>query len=169
MARRDEKSRAKAIVLEIVRQSGGTLRDSRNLFDAFWRAHVAVLERGGSDLSFWPIVRLSAGPGIGQFERLLAELLLEGELVRDELRDWVFRASQSGDYAKLIDAADAANIADGLAFAARRAAEGDREPFPSRSWRTTEPGDRMDVQLDAIPDEEFAVREQKLRETAAIW
>src|SRR5829696_1839003 len=75
-----DKQRAKQIIVEIIRASGGSLTNKTNLFKAFYHAHLKYAEKRPDILSDWPIIRMPRGPAIDRFNVLLGELISEGIL-----------------------------------------------------------------------------------------
>src|SRR5262249_644234 len=73
--------RAKGVILEILRQAGGSLGKTK-LFKAFWIAHLYYSKMAPGYLTDWPIVRMRKGPGIEDGERLLVELIRSGDINR---------------------------------------------------------------------------------------
>lgn len=155
-----DKERAKAIIVEIIRQADGTFRNKTNLFKAFWLAHVKYAESHVSPLSDWPIVKLPKGPGIHDFDLLLGELMESGtiETVEVQLND------VSGFHFHLRDHETDPLAGDALSavqFAVSQfhgipATEASRISHEdSRAWNSVRIGDEMDVVLDTISDEEF--------------
>lgn len=169
--RNRDKERAKAIIVEIVRQAGGRFRNKTNLFKAFWRAHVSYAESHLTALSDWPIVRMPMGPGIDKFNILLGELLTEGILEAEQVQ----HADFTGFVFHLLPGAPASLAADEIAAvkAGVAAVDGksasdvsDDSHDRSRAWQMAADGAELDVFLDAIPEAEYREREQRLRELA---
>jgi len=162
-----DKDRAKAIIVEIIRQSGGTFRNKTNLFKAFWRAHVEYARTHAASLSRWPIVRMPNGPGIDRFDLLLGELMAE-EMVRADQ----FEAGEVVGFEFHLIGTPAAVFSDEERAAIRKAvgsvvgktaAQVSEESHQkSRSWNSAKDGERLDVFLDVIPESEFSAREQRL-------
>lgn len=79
------KLRAIRVVYEIIRQSPGDAFDGKTrLFKAFYFAHLYYAKQESRLLSSWPIVRMPNGPGIGNFQALLKDLLASN-LIRTEV------------------------------------------------------------------------------------
>jgi hypothetical protein len=167
MRTQPDKLRAKAIIVEIIRQAGGTLHNKTNLFKAFWRAHVAYAETHLTALSDWPIVRMPMGPGIDKFDLLLGELMGAGivetqQVDRGGFTGFVFHLVS--DVPSLLNEDEQAAIKAGVELvdgkSAAQVSESSHE-F-SRAWREATDGDELDIFLDAIPEAEH----QQLSATA---
>ena len=59
-----ERSKAKQVILEIIRQSKGRLTGKTRLYMAFYVAHLLYAEQEAGYLTVWPIVKMPFGPGI---------------------------------------------------------------------------------------------------------
>ena len=79
-----ETKRAKKIIVELVREAGGKFASMTSLSQAFWKAHLAYAAQEPGYLSSWPIVKTPSGPGIGDFDTLLSEMLHDGWLTLAE-------------------------------------------------------------------------------------
>lgn len=163
-----DKNRAKAIIIEIIRQNGGTFHNKTNLFKAFWRAHLEYARDHAAGLSKWPIVRMPNGPGIDKFDVLLGELMAE-EMVR---ADEVEFGDRTGFEFHLVGAPSASFSEEERAairkavsqVAGKSAALVSKESHDaSRSWNEAKDGERLDVFLDVIPQAEFSEREARLK------
>ncbi|MFH1269274.1 MAG: hypothetical protein ABIK89_26395 [Planctomycetota bacterium] len=168
----NDKELAKQIILEIVRQAGGTLTNKTNLYKAFYHAHLRFAETQPSYLSAWPIVRMPRGPGIDRFDVLLGELMAEGKLETKEVTLGEYRAFrfmllkdvECGDLP--VGAVDA--IAYGVAQVEGKAAERvSRESHDmSRAWREAEDGEELNIYTDLLSDEEYQERIERSRALA---
>lgn len=78
MADREE---AKRLILKIVAVAGGQLEAMSRLNKAFYATHLFYWQEQGKLLSDYPVVKLPNGPGIDDFEALVAELEAENKLV----------------------------------------------------------------------------------------
>lgn len=163
-----ETKRAKKVIVELVRQAGGQLQNKTNLFKAFWKAHLSYAANNAGYLSNWPIVRMPNGPGIGDFDLLVSEMLADGWLTIDEAEVGTHRALifSLGPNCPppLLPAATAVAIREGL-----KAVEGDsagavsgESHHQSRVWREAKDGEELDIYLDLIDDEERARLEADL-------
>ncbi|HEV2970812.1 MAG TPA: hypothetical protein VGY55_12645 [Pirellulales bacterium] len=165
-----DKNRAKQIIVEIVRLSGGKFDSTTRLFKAFYFAHLYYARIAPGYLSDWPIVRMPRGPGIDDGRALLEELAEEGLL---EIRaiptgpytQMQYRtASRSNSLGPLpLNAIDA--IRDAVNFVnSRTAAElSDLTHECSRSWRSAKDGDELNIYADLSTDEDFANRQEAFK------
>lgn len=168
-----ETKRAKKIIVEIVRQAGGQFQNKTNLFKAFWKAHLAYAANNPGYLSTWPIVRMPNGPGIEDFDSLLAELLADGWLTIDETqvgpyRAMVFKLGQSCPPQSLatevIEAIrEGVQAVDGKSAAA----VSDESHQQSRVWREATDGEELDIYLDLMDDAQRDRREANLTALAS--
>jgi hypothetical protein len=170
--RNRDKERAKAIIVEIIRQAGGRFRNKTNLFKAFWRAHVAWAESHLTPLSDWPIVRMPMGPGIDKFNALLGELMLEGSVEAEQVQHgeftgFVFHLLPGAPESLGPDEVEA--VKRGVAAVDGKSAldVSERSHDQSRAWQSAEDGEELDVFLDAIPEDEYREREQRVQQLAA--
>jgi hypothetical protein len=157
-----DKDRAKAIIVEIVHQSGGEFQNKTNLYKAFWRAHVEYAKIHLRGLSRWPIVRMPNGPGIHKYDTLIGELMAEEILAVEEVPSGPYIALRF----HLIGTANADALGDDEKSAIRTAIlavrgkpaskVSDESHSESRAWLAGEPGDgdEIDVFLDAMSEEE---------------
>jgi hypothetical protein len=168
-----DKERAKAIIVEIIRQADGRFRNKTNLFKAFWQAHVVYAQSHLTSLSDWPIVRMPRGPGINRFDALLGELMQEGIVETEQVQQgnftgFVFHllpdtpSTLSPEEVAAVKAAVAS--VDGKT--ANHVSESSHEQ--SRAWQLAADGDELDVFLDVIPEDEYREREQRLKELAQV-
>jgi hypothetical protein len=162
-----DRDRAKAIIVEIIRQSGGLFRNKTNLFKAFWLAHVEYARTHATGLSRWPIVRMPNGPGIDKIDVLLGDLMTE-EMVRvDQVQvgeKSAFEFELIGEPTATFSDEERHAIREAVSLVAGKSAalvshESHRQ---SRSWTEAKDGDRLDVFLDVIPDKEFADRSARI-------
>jgi len=163
-----ETKRVKKIIVELVRQAGGQFQNKTNLFKAFWKAHLAYAANNAGYLSNWPMVRMPNGPGIEDFDPLLAEMLADGWLTIDEAqvgpyRAMVFSLGHSCPPPSLPTEAIAA-IREGVAAVDGKtaAAVSDESHQKSRVWREAKDGEELDIYLDLMDDEERNRREAEL-------
>jgi hypothetical protein len=160
MTPHEQRDRAKRIIVEIVRQAGGEIQNKTNLFKAFWRAHLAYSDVNLGYLSNWPIVRMPQGPGIDNFDHLLADMLSD---------DWLTIGDrQVGDKTAMVftlgpqcpqstfNEAQIVAIRSGVAKVRAKSARfvSDESHKDSRVWREAQDGDELDIYLDLIPDSE---------------
>lgn len=151
---------AKAIILEIVRQSGGEFQNKTNLYKAFWRAHLSYARRNLGYLSNWPIVRMPQGPGIDACDHLLADMLANdwlkiGERQVGNCTAMVLALGDSAP-ASTLNERQVAAVRDGVAAVKHKSARfvSDESHKDSRVWNEGKDGQALDIYLDLIPDEE---------------
>jgi hypothetical protein len=163
-----ETKRAKKIIVELVRQAGGEFQNKTNLFKAFWKAHLAYAAKNPGYLSNWPIVRMPNGPGIDEFDQLLAEMLADGWLTIGETqvgsyRAMVFTLGQACPPPSLPQEAMEA-VREGVKAVGGKAAAtvSDESHQQSRVWREAKDGEELDIYLDLMDDEERNRREANL-------
>ena len=171
MATMDMQTRAKAIIVEIIRQNGGVLTNKTNLFKAFWKSHVAASAAGRKTLSVYPIVRMPQGPGIDKFDRLLGELLSEDavatKMVMSGRREsFEFTLVNTNAYSEILSDDDRLSIQEGVQYVNGKSASAvsEQSHIDSRSWRSTPDGGEIDPDLDAMSDEEHEVLFRKSSE-----
>src|SRR3974390_425277 len=80
-----ERTKAKHVITEIIRQAGGKFTGKTRLYKAFYVAHLLFAEREAGYLTVWPVVRMPHGPGIDCGDELLAELELSGIVDRKQM------------------------------------------------------------------------------------
>jgi uncharacterized phage-associated protein len=173
-------TRAKQVIAEIVRCAGGELTGKLKLFKAFYFAHLFYAENAPDYLTNWPIVKMPNGPGIDSGDVLLTELVRARVLKRD--------AATVGPYhATKYRTGEASVPGEGLSATAiesiRKAVElvqtmsatelSEATHEYSRSWNEAKEGQRLNIYIDHIPDEEFERRQVDLdildRELNVAW
>ncbi len=157
-----ERERAKRIIIEIIRQAGGTLENKTNLFKAFYAAHRSFAESQPGYLSHYPIVRMPNGPGIHAATSLLEELVASGFLEIDTIpkgnfEAFCFRVTDTAPTGDLTDAEIEA-IQSGVKFVDGLTAgdASERSHEVSRSWNQAEDGDELNIYIDSLTDSEYA-------------
>jgi hypothetical protein len=147
-----DKERAKAIIMEIIRQAGGQFHNKTNLFKAFYYAHLEFARTQPGFLSTWPIVRMPNGPGIDRFDRLLGELMAEGKLeiqpiTKGSYEGFLFSTAGTGDPDVLPDgSADA--IAKAVSMVDGKTARTVSKESHRRAWKSAKDGQEMNIYLD---------------------
>lgn len=156
-----DKSRAKQIIVEIIRLSGGRLESKTRLYKTFYFAHLYYAKQNPGYLSDWPIVRMPHGPGIDAAEALIKELVADRviEVCRADFGPFSpvqFRLVNSAIPGELSLEAIAA-IRDAVEFAkSKSAAElSDLTHEYSRSWKIGRDGEELNIYIDLVSDEEF--------------
>lgn len=155
-----ETKRAKRVIVELVRQASGQFQNKTNLFKAFWKAHLFYAANSPGYLSNWPMVRTPSGPGIGDFDYLLSEMLADGWLTISEAEVGGFRSlvlSLGPNCPPPVLPADAIEaIREGLNAIGGNSSTSDQSHLQSRVWREAKDGEELDIYLDLIEDEERA-------------
>jgi hypothetical protein len=160
-----DKERAKRIIAEIIKQNGGVFVNKTNLFKAFYRAHLYYADREVGYLSDWPIVKMPRGPGIDNFDLLLGELLTDGVLHVDEIdvgNKTAIRFEWTGQELhgeRLSDDAIQA-IRKGVEMVQGKTADSvsHESHRDSRSWQEAKNGERLNIYLDSLSDDEYRRR-----------
>jgi hypothetical protein len=165
---REDRARAKQIILHILKEAGGALGKTR-LFKAFWLAHLFYAKNSRGYLSAWKIIRLPKGPGIDRGDELIIELKKAGEIElghepKGPYTETVCKlTSQPGDTALPPGATEAIKAACAIVMAHDRVSElSEWSHEYSRSWNVTPNGNELDIYSDLIPDDVYWERRQKL-------
>jgi hypothetical protein len=169
-----EKKKAKAIIVEIIRQAGGVFNNKTNLFKAFYLAHLEYAKHNPGYLSAWPIVRLPRGPGIHRFDGLLVELMAEDKV---RVRQVQRRNGKLGFRFSLPEASRTpGSLPEGAVKAISCAVSqvknkpadevSDASHRISRSWRNAKNGEELNIYTDLLTDEEYASEKACLEELA---
>ena len=156
-----EKDRAKRIIIEVIRQAGGSFERKTNLYKAFYHAHLKYAGDNPGYLSRWPIVRMPNGPGIDNFDSLVGELLLTGVLHvgtvmigdKEAVR---FELTVLADSVLPMEDAERGAIKFGVdSVAGKTAKQVSKESHDtSRAWRAARDGEELDIYADLSSDEE---------------
>lgn len=159
----DNKTRAKQIIVEIIRRAGGTFTNKTNLYKAFYYAHLRFADTQPGYLSAWPIVRMPRGPGIDRFDVLLGELMADGKVETKQIRcgDYNgFRFTLCGPAAQ--DSTELPPEAvEAISFAVNRIdgksanQVSDLSHVDSRAWREAQDGEELNIYLDSLGDDEY--------------
>jgi hypothetical protein len=167
MARTD----AQRVVLELIRQTGGTWDGNNSLSRAFYFAHLYYARDEPGLLTAWPIVRTPQGPGIHNQVVLLKGLVKNGLLTSEVIHEGPYPDAR---YRLTDKAAVEPPLPEDVRAAIRAAIELVRQRTAadlaqltqerSRSWRGGKDGDILDIYIDLIPDEEFEEAQAKLAE-----
>lgn len=164
-----DKDRAKRLILEILRQAGGSLGKTL-LFKAFWIAHLHYYKNAPGYLTDWPIVRMPRGPGIDKGDKLIRELAQSGAIRQEHERKGPYteikcQLTDQPIEAELPEAAIAAiksAVEDVKSYSAAAISEWSHE-F-SRAWNSMPDGAELDIYSDLIPDDIFDERQKQLTE-----
>jgi len=175
-----EKETAKQVILEIIRQAGGTLNYKTSLFKAFYHAHLHFAENQPGYLSTWPIVRMSRGPGIDQFDVLIGELLAEGAIETQQIEcgdyeGFQFRIGKSTSRRNVLPPGAIDSIAYGVQQVKGKTAKqvSDESHAVSRAWRESRDGDELNIYTDLLGPAEYEDRKRRASQIAAslqgVW
>ena len=174
-----ESTKAKQVILQIVKSAGGELTGKARLFKAFYLAHLFYSKDAPDYLTNWAIVRMPNGPGIGAGDELIHELVLAGALTRNPANigpysTTKYRATGKELPSKLPKAAIEA-IDSAVEFVRNKSAAEltDLTHEHSRSWIAARDGQPLNIYIDNIPDDEFESREHDLdalsRDLLSAW
>jgi hypothetical protein len=162
---------AKQIILEIIRQGGGTFTRTTSLYKAFYFAHLYYAENAPDYLSEWPIVKMPHGPGIDSGADLLKELVNAGFLTRTMVGIGPYQASRyaltdknwPGEKLSDIRIASIKSAADFVSQKTSTELSELTHEF-SRSWNKAVEGQRLNCYIDLIPEEEYEERRSQIDE-----
>ncbi len=172
---KEERDRAKQIILHILRQAGGSLGKSR-LFKAFWLAHLFYAKNSAGYLSDWKIVRLPHGPGIDKGDDLILQLKKSGTLALEHAPkgpylETICKLVEQDNLKELpkaaIEAIDSAVGVIQMHDSVTQISEWSHEV--SRSWNSTPNGSELDIYSDLIPDDVYYERKAKLEELNEVY
>jgi hypothetical protein len=172
---RQERDRAKQVILHILKMAGVGLGKSK-LFKAFWLAHLFYAKNYPGYLSGWKIIRLPHGPGIDKGDDLIFQLKKSGIITvghepKGPYLETICRLVKEDALTDLPEAADTAiNTAVSVIMrhdTAMQISEWSHE-F-SRSWNVTPNGSELDIYSDLIPDDVYHERKLKLDELNEIY
>lgn len=168
-----DRERAKQVLREIIRLSGGTVAGKTRLFKVFYLAHLYYAREEPDYLSDWPVVRMPNGPGIHDAESLVEELVREGsiQVCQVQVGPYVqveYRSLREEPPSCLPRGAEAA-IQEAVEFVRGRSAAELSELTHefSRSWQDAQDGDELNIYLDLLTDDEYARARRRLDELAS--
>jgi hypothetical protein len=164
-----DKTRAKRLILEILRQAGGSLGKTL-LFKAFWISHLYYSKKARGYLTDWPIVRTPRGPGIDKGDKLIRELAESGAIRQDheargpytEINCKLTEQPIEGEMPEAAIQAIKTAVEDVKRHSAASISEWSHE-F-SRSWNNTPDGSELNIYTDLIPDDVYDDRQKELVE-----
>ena len=168
-----ERERAKLIIREIIRVSGGEVPSKTHLFKAFYYAHLFYTKATDNYLSAWPVVRMPNGPGIDKADALLSELIQEGHIGAQRVPLGPYTAIRYRSVSDEIpdelapEAIDA--IRKAVEFTTQKTATELSELTHelSRSWNQADNGEELDLYIDLMSDDEYAESLKKTGEIAS--
>ncbi len=165
------RDRAKAVLVEIIRQNGGSIPSKTALYKAFWLAHVEYAKNHPDRLTHWPIVRMPNGPGIHDFDVLIGELMANRIVEMEETEVGDFTAMKFF----LLDCSLATELSEDQIAAIKlavaqvhgKSASGLSEMShrESLSWQLGDNGDELDIALDAMSPQRFAEISGRIAQT----
>lgn len=170
-----DKNRAKNVIVEIVRQSGGRLQKKTALYKAFYVAHLVYAERAPGYLTDWPIVCMPKGPGIDCGDDLLRELRLDGILETTDIPDGPFWASEytlvNREIPTGLGSVEVEAIKTAADFIKGKTATSlsDWTHKVSRSWNTAEIGQELNIYIDTDTDDEYAAKCESVAKIARAF
>ncbi len=165
------KTTAEVVLLEILRQADGEWIGKTKLFKAFYFAHLYYgFERPGQ-LTDWPIARMPRGPGIADSAELFGRLfdggLLTTEMVRGEgpYPEYRYRLTAKGISGPPVPEEVSHAIQMAVLFCKDKTASelSQITHEHSRSWIEGKDGDILNIDIDLIPEEEYAERQAELK------
>lgn len=156
------KATAEQVVIEIVRQAEGELSAKTRLFKAFYFAHLAYFDDNPGILTDWPIARMPNGPGIDNSDGLIDSLVAKGLLVVERYHDgfypeYRYRLTEKGKESPNLGKAETESVAKAVAFVRNKSCSelSNLTHEKSRSWQMGKNGDRLNIYIDIIPDDEY--------------
>ena len=172
------KSRAKRIIVEIVRQGGPTFGGYTRLYKAFYFAHLYYFQENVGLLSDWPIVHMPKGPGIEAGRELIDELISAGQIIKETVYDGPFRSAQFrvvGNPKTDLDEKEIASIRGAVDLVKTRSATELSELLHdfSRAWIGAQSGQPLNIYIDLIEDGKYDDDMERMRtlrdEVAAVF
>lgn len=166
--RHASKERAKAIILNIIRQNGGIFEGKTRLFKAFYFAHLYYYKDAHMLLTDWPIVRLPEGPGIHAGTELIQELRQSGRISTSARPNGPFieevYSLEVADTPEMNEAERSA-IDKTCEFVHGKSANmlSDLTHEESRSWKKRSNGDELNIYVDLQTDEEYDDNRRELK------
>jgi hypothetical protein len=159
---------AHAVVLEILRQADGEWAGKIKLFKTFYFSHLYYANERPGMLTDWPIARLPQGPGIHNSRALFDELVGDGLLTIEHVHEgpypeYRYRLTDKGAGAAALPDDAALAVRSAVLFCKdRTAAELSQITHDrSRSWINGKDGDVLNIDIDTIPDDEYARRQEE--------
>ena len=146
------RERAKQTIQELVAASGGSLTGKLRLYKAFYKAHLNYFESTGLELTGYPIVHMTNGPGIDNAQELIDEMVASGLLIEQ-----IGTPGRAAERVYIVDThigqLDPEKLT-AITEAAKWASELDerqlKEESHQFSWHDSSNGDRMNIFSDTI-------------------
>lgn len=155
-------TKARDVILEILRNTDGEWSGKTKLFKAFYFAHLYYATDRPGMLTDWPIARMPEGPGIDRSKVLFDELVAEGLLTIEQIHEGPYpehryRLTDAGMRAARPPAAAKAAIEKAATFChCKTGAElSNLTHVHSRSWKEGKDGDLLNIDIDTMSDEEY--------------
>lgn len=176
-----EFERAKAVVLEIIRQStGDEIVGKTKLFKAFYFAHLFYAKENARYLSEWPIVKMPNGPGIDRFRSIVEALESENAITVEPAKvgpykSVRYKAVARTEPAAALSAEAVEAIRKAVEFVSRKSGAqlSDITHEFSRTWNDANEGDELPIYLDLLSDDDYdktiASAEKVKQEIEAVW
>lgn len=158
MLKANDRSKAKDVIVDIIRQSEGEFHGKTRLYKAFLFAHLFYFDRNTDFLTEWPIVHMTYGHGIEDGETLLDELVAAARITRQTesngpFRESVFRLRELGEGGSLSAAAvDAIRLAVEFLRNKSGGELSDLIHEHSRSYNEGKSGDELNIYVDLLDD-----------------
>ena len=155
-----DRSLAKEIILEILRQAGARFRGKARLYKTFYFAHLYHYKEGNGLLSDWPIVRMPQGPGIDEGTQLLHELKAEGRIGLHSEECGPYKEVQitlTSPEPSTLGPAEILAVKQAVAYVAEKSASdlSNETHEYSRSWLKMPDGAPLNIYVDVLDDEEY--------------
>ena len=173
-------TKAKQVIVEVVRCAGGKLTGKTKLYKAFYLAHLFYAENAPGYLTDWPIVRMPYGPGVDSGDELLDELRIAGIVERESSTTGPYHTTTYRLTSKKLPgerlpkkALEAVRAAVDFVETKSATELSDLTHEHSRSWNNARNGQQLNIYIDQIDDDEFDKRERELdalrRDLVAAW
>lgn len=150
------RERAKRTMLGLVAASDGKLVGKLRLYKAFYRAHILYFEETGLELTGYPIVHMTNGPGIDNADDLIDEMEEEGtlyEAVGNGGREKECVYTTVGVRRLEEDAEKADAIRKAVEWANALDEDELKAASHNRSWRESGSGREQNIFVDLLSDE----------------
>lgn len=158
--RESSRHAAKELILDIIAAAHGELRGATRLNKAFYFAHLFYWQKGDGVLTDYPIVRMPNGPGIDEYQTLIAQLAHDGliEVISKQAgpypdNTYSLKVSRDVDTASVRGQA----IHDAVKLVERKTAAELSEMIHerSRAWQDTPNGRELNIYGDLVEDREL--------------
>jgi hypothetical protein len=168
------RTNARDVVLGLIRKAPkGIWKGKTKLFKAFYFAHLYYAKNYPGILTNWPIARMPEGPGIDNasklFDALVQERYLKVERVEEgPYPEFCYRITEKGRKSLIPpkEAQEAIDLAASFTLPKTAAELSQITHEHSRSWNSGSNGQRLDIYIDLIPDDEFEKGKAEIAELA---